>query len=95
MAAYLIADNEITNEAEFAEYARQIVGVIEGNGGKFLARGGPTEIVTGDRTPHRVVIVEFESLVQAEGCVNSAEYKAIASLRDRSSITTTILVEGI
>ncbi len=95
MAAYLIADNEITNEAEFAEYARQIVGIMEGHGGKFLARGGPTEIVTGDRTPHRVVIVEFESLAQAEGCVNSAEYKAIAGLRDSSSITTTFLVEGI
>ena len=95
MAAYLIADNEITNEAEFAEYARQIVAVLEGNGGKYLARGGPTEIVSGDRTPHRVVIVEFESLEQAEKCVNSAEYQAIAGIRDRSSVTTTILVEGI
>lgn len=95
MAAYLIADNEITNEAEFAEYAGQIVAIMEGHGGKYLARGGPTEIVSGDRTPHRVVIIEFESLEQAEGCVNSDEYKAIAGIRDRSSITTTILVQGI
>ena len=95
MAAYLIADNEITNQAEFDEYARQIVAVMEGNGGKYLARGGPTEIVSGDRTPHRVVIVEFESLDQAHACVNSAEYLEIAGIRDRSSITTTILVEGI
>ncbi len=95
MAAYLIADNEITNQKEFDEYARQIVGIMEGHGGKYLARGGPTEIVSGDRTPHRVVIVEFESLEQAEGCVNSAEYKAIADLRDSSSVTTTILVQGI
>ena len=95
MAAYLIADNEITNEAEFTEYARQIVAVMEGHGGKYLARGGPTEIVSGERTPHRVVIVQFESLEQAHGCVTSAEYLAIADLRDRSSVTTTILVEGI
>jgi len=95
MAAYLIADNEITNEAEFAEYASRIVAVMEGNGGKYLARGGPTEIVSGDRTPHRVVIVEFESLEQAEACVNSPEYLEIASIRDNSSITTTIIVQGI
>ena len=95
MAAYLIADNEITNQKEFDEYARQIVGIMEAHGGKYLARGGPTEIVSGDRTPHRVVIVEFASLEQAEECVNSAEYEAIAGIRDSSSITTTILVQGI
>ena len=32
---------------------------------------------------------------RAQACVTSAEYLAIADVRDRSSITTTILVEGI
>ena len=95
MAAYLIADNEITNQKEFDEYARQIVAIMEGHGGKYLARGGPAEIVSGDRTPHRVVIVEFPGMEQAQACVTSAEYLAIADIRDKSSITTTILVEGI
>ena len=45
MAAYVIVDNEITDQALFADYAREIVAVTEAHGGRYLVRGGATEVV--------------------------------------------------
>ena len=95
MAGYLIADNEITDQSAFSEFAERIVGVMESHDGKFLVRGGPTEVVGGERTPHRVVVVEFESVEAAQACINSAEYQELAAIRDSSSNTTTFIVEGV
>lgn len=41
MAAYAIIDNEITDEAQLAEYAGAIVAVVERCGGKYLVPGAP------------------------------------------------------
>lgn len=95
MAAYVIVDNEITNQAVFAEYVEKIPQVIAAHGGRFLVRGGATEVVHGNRTPHRVVVIEFESLDAARGLVNSPEYRQLADLRERGSVTTTFIVEGV
>ena len=95
MAAYLIVDNEITDQALFDEYARDIVAVTEAHGGRYLVRGGATEVVEGSRTPHRVVIIEFEDLDGAHGFVSDPEYARLADIRSRSSVTTTIIVQGV
>ena len=50
MAAYVIVDNEITDQALFDEYARGITQVTAAQGGKYLVRGGATEVVEGNRT---------------------------------------------
>ena len=95
MAVYMIIDNEITDPALFAEYADKAHEVVEAHGGKYLARGGAVEIVHGAPTPHRVVVIEFESIEKARAYANSDEYKQIADLRDRGSVTTSFTVEGV
>ena len=95
MAAYVIVDNEITDQAVFDEYIRDIPAVVERNGGKYLVRGGPTEIVSGNRTPHRVVVIEFENLERAQAYANDPESRRLGEIRDRSSVSTTIIVEGV
>ena len=95
MPAYAIIDNEITDQAQFDEYASAIVRVVEKHGGKYLVRGGPTEIVSGNRTPHRVVVIEFEDIEHARAYAIDPESRQLGELRDGSSITTTIIVEGV
>ncbi len=95
MAAYVIADNEITDQDLFAEFAERMLGVTEAHGGKYLVRGGPTEVVGGERTPHRVVVMEFENMERVHAYVNSPEYLELAAIRDSSSNTTTFIVEGV
>ena len=95
MSAYVIVDNEITDQAVFDEYIRDIPAVVERCGGKYLVRGGPTEVVSGNRTPHRVVVIEFENLERARAYANDPEARRLGEIRDRSSTSTTIIVEGV
>jgi uncharacterized protein (DUF1330 family) len=40
MPAFLIADDEVTDPAVFADYKRLVLPMIEQFGGRFLSRGG-------------------------------------------------------
>ena len=85
----------ITDEVLFADYARDIVAVTEAHGGRYLARGGGTEVVEGEWAPHRVVVIELEDLKHAHGIVNDPTYVRLADIRGRSSVTTTVIVKGV
>lgn len=95
MAAYVIARQEVTGPVLFDEYARGMAELIPASNGKFLARGGAAERVVGDQEPHRVVIIEFESLEAAQAYTRSAEYQRLGEIRDRSCNATVIIVDGV
>jgi uncharacterized protein (DUF1330 family) len=65
MAAYVIADLEVTDPARFAEYRQQVPATVAAYGGRFLVPGGEHEVVEGDWRPRRLVVLEFPSLAQA------------------------------
>lgn len=95
MAAYVIADVDVTDPEVFAEYRRQVPATIEQYGGKFLVRGGATEKVEGDWDPQRLVIIQFESMEQARRWYHSQEYRGPLKLRHQSASTNLLLVEGV
>ena len=95
MAGYIIIDEEITDETLFGEFAEKIPDVIAAHGGRFLVRGGAAETITGDFTPHRVVVIEFESVERAREYLNSTEHLDLLRIRERSATTSMILVEGV
>ncbi len=43
MAAYVIADIEITDAAAYERYRREVPAIIAAYGGRYLARGGTFE----------------------------------------------------
>ncbi len=51
MAAYIIADIDVTDPAGFEEYRQQVAPMIAKWGGRYLVRGGPMEKVEGDWAP--------------------------------------------
>lgn len=95
MAAYLLVDNQVTDEAQFDEYVRRIPGVVEAHGGKYLVRGGATRVVEGSWQPHRVVVIEFGSLESANAFVESPEYAELSEIRNKSTVTSTVIAEGV
>ena len=52
MAAYLIADIEVIDIAGFAEYQQKVPATIAAYGGRYLVRGGATEVLEGSGTRH-------------------------------------------
>lgn len=95
MAGYLIAELNITDQDLFAEFASGIFELVNAQGGRYLVRGGKTEVIEGDWSPQRVVVMEFESFEKVQAFVNLPEYKELAKIRSKSSDASTIIVEGV
>jgi uncharacterized protein (DUF1330 family) len=95
MAAYLIAEVEITDPKAYEEYRKIVPGTIAQYGGRYLVRGGSVETKEGGWTPSRVVVLEFASMDQARKWYHSPEYAPALAIRTRAGKSKVILVEGI
>jgi uncharacterized protein (DUF1330 family) len=94
MAAYVIADVNVTDPKTYDEYRKMVPATIEKYGGRFLVRGGAFEVKEGGWNPARVVILEFPSLEQARKWYHSKEYAPALALRLKAASAKLILVEG-
>ena len=94
MKGYLLIDTEIIDQGAFGEFAPRIVEAVGAHGGRFLVRGGAIDVADGDWAPHRIVLIEFDSLERTRTFLGSPEYAALRELRDRCMRTRTIVLEG-
>ena len=94
MAAYLIADIEVRDQAAYDEYRTRVPASLVPYDGKFIVRGGATEILEGDWEPGRIVVIEFPTAERAKAWWNSVEYRDVKDIRQRSASTRMVLVEG-
>jgi uncharacterized protein (DUF1330 family) len=92
--AYIINDMEVTDPALLDEYKKLSPATIAQYGGKFLVRGGALEVLEGEWSPKRLVILEFPSFEQAKAWADSAEYAPAKAMRHRASRSNVIVVEG-
>ena len=60
-----------------------------------LYGGGRTETQEGDWSPRRLVLLEFPSVRQAQAWIDSPEYAPARRLRQLSSTSNLIVVEGV
>jgi uncharacterized protein (DUF1330 family) len=95
MPAYLVAELEVTDPAGFEAYRKGVPATIAAHGGRYLARGGALESLEGGWSPKRMVILEFPSLAQAKAWYTSPEYQELLALRQRSSNSKVVLIEGL
>ncbi len=95
MPAYVIVDIEITKPDGYARYKEMATNTVSHYGGRYVARGGRTEILEGDWKPARVVILEFESIARARAWLESPEYREARRLRHETARTNMIVVEGL
>ena len=94
MAAYLIADIEVTDAEGYDAYRRQVPATVAKYGGRFAARGGAVEALEGGWTPKRVVVLEFPTMDALKRWYHSEDYKPLIELRQKASRGSIIAVEG-
>lgn len=95
MSAYLFANVEVTDAAGYEQYRQRVSATIEAHGGRYVVRGGATEVLEGDWTPKRMVILEFPDMAQLKAWYESPEYSPLIELRQRTAISTLVAVEGV
>lgn len=96
MSAYLIVNiAEVTDAATYAEYRERVSPGLKEAGGRYLARGGEIAVLEGDWRPNRLVVVEFSNREAALAWWRSAGYSALKDLRQASTRTEMVLVDGL
>jgi uncharacterized protein (DUF1330 family) len=95
MPAYVVVDVEVTDPEAYERYKPLAPPAIAAYGGRYLARGGRTDVLEGDWTPSRAVLLEFPSLEKARAWWESAEYAEAKALRQSSTRTRMVVVEGL
>jgi uncharacterized protein (DUF1330 family) len=88
MTAFYIGQQEIDDEAAFADYLK-----IERHGGRYLTKAGTHEMLEGQR-PNRVVVVEFPSEQAIKDWYNDPAYRPLIAKRHAAARSVMIAVEG-
>ena len=95
MPAYLIGNIEVTDPAAYEEYKKGVGATVTAYGGRSLVRpGGAMEVLEGDWTSMRLVILEFPSAAKLKAWYNSPEYRPLLQIRLRSAKSSLVMVEG-
>ena len=94
MAAYVIADIEVTDPTAFEEYRQKVAPLVAKYGGKYLVRGGASEAVEGDWVPNRLVVLEFENMDRLKEFYHGEEYRPVMAIRTKSTVSKVVIVEG-
>lgn len=94
MTAYVIADIDVHDSAGYDEYKALSPAIVSSFGGRYLVRGGSTEVLEGGWQPRRLVVLEFASTADAKRWHGSDEYAAAKRLRQRATTSNFVLVEG-
>ena len=95
MSAYVIANVRVLDSEVYKEYVKQSPISIAAHGGRFLARGGRTEVLDGAFPGNRFVILEFPSYEQARAWWDSAAYRSAKALRESVSEGNFVLIDGV
>jgi uncharacterized protein (DUF1330 family) len=95
MSAYVVVDISVADPATYEEYKRLAPPSIAQYGGRYIARGGATEVLEGEWQPTRLVILEFPTMDQAKAWWASAEYAGAKAMRHRSASTNMVVLEGL
>ena len=94
MPAYFIAEIEVVKPELYSQYVEKASEIIERFGGRYVFRSESIHPVSGDWSPSRMIMIEFESKEKIFECFSSAEYSRIASLRENSTHSRALIVES-
>jgi uncharacterized protein (DUF1330 family) len=95
MAAYIVVQVDVNDPVRYEDYKKMVPASLAAYGGRFIVRGGKTETLEGTWAPGRFVMLEFPDSERARAWWASAGYAEAKALRQATSTTQMILVEGV
>lgn len=95
MKYYAVAQMEITDPRWIADYVEHVTRLVEGRGGRYLARTSHAEKWEGERpVPAVLLLIEWPSREAAEAFYESEEYRPFRERRLAGSRSEMLLVPG-
>jgi len=95
MAAYVISEVEMAQEDAWDHYRQLAAESIERFGGKYIVRGASQDVVEGQPSSRKIVIVEFPDMATLKKWYASADYAKALVYKDRALKRKLMFVEGV
>ena len=100
---FVVFQMEVRDREMYEQYRIAVEPLLKKYGGKYLVRSGglayeddpSTKLIAveGGWNPDRLIIIQWDSMEQLNTFVQSAEYKKIAELREKSATTKSVIVK--
>jgi uncharacterized protein (DUF1330 family) len=94
MSAYVIVEIDVSDPEKYEQYKKLAFTSVTAHGGKYIVRGGSSDVFEGEWSPKRIVVLEFESMAKARAWYHSEDYQDAKQIRLQASIANMICVEG-
>jgi len=94
-SAFIIADVTVTNPAQYEDYKKWSSAAMQAHGAEVCVRGGKVEVLEGDWSPARMVMLKFPTVEAAKAFNDSPEYGKARAARQGAAIMRMVVVEGV
>ena len=91
---YIIAHITVRDPERYKEYIERDTPILHAMGGRFIIRGGQSEVVEGE-TFERHVVIEFDSYDAAMKAYHDPDYQEVAEIRRATADSVLVVVEGV
>ncbi len=91
---YMIVDIEVHDPVAYEQYKAGVPPLVRKHGGEYLVRGGTVQVFEGDWNPARLVLLRFPTMEAAEAFLNDPDYQPLKTLRQQSTQSNMVVVEG-
>ena len=94
-SGYIIANVSVTDAVQYEEYKKWSSAAMLSHGAEVCVRGGPVEVLEGDWTPERMIVLKFPTFEAAKAFNASPEYAKARVARQGAAIMRMVVVEGV
>ena len=94
-SGYIIANVSVTDAVQYEEYKRWSSAAMLAHGAEVCVRGGRVEVLEGDWSPERLVVLKFPTFEAAKAFDGSPEYGRARAVRQGAAVMRMVVVEGV
>jgi len=95
MTVYALAQFTIHDRARYEAYAARFFDTMKGHPGRLLAADENPQVVEGEWTGTKIVLIEFPDEASWRRWAFSPEYRAISVDREAATQGSVLLVKGV
>jgi uncharacterized protein (DUF1330 family) len=93
MPVFFLAEIEVFDHEKYHAYIEMASHIIRQYGGEYIFRSDHIVPVSGNWTPHRLVLIRFNSKTDIQHCFGSREYLQIKHLREQSTKSRSVIID--
>ena len=95
MGAFVIVQGDVTDPTQYEHYKAAAAPTVEAAGGRYIVRGGSSEVLEGDPPPSRTVVLEFPDRAAALDWYHGEAYRTARKLRTGAANLNLYVIDGV